>query len=133
MKQECDKRKQQTSYDLYIYIYSNNGRHPVTKSFTPVHYTYRHFTSSHLNNIYIYIYIYINSNNSRHPVTNTFTPLHYTCRQFSPSHLNFTQLHFTILSFGLTPFKCPIAPFHLISVHFTPLPYTSPHFTSLHF
>ena len=36
------------------YISSNNGRHLVTKTFTPLHptplhYTFRHFTSSHLN------------------------------------------------------------------------------------
>jgi hypothetical protein len=31
-----------------IYISSNNDRHPVTKTFTPLHYTCRHFTSFHL-------------------------------------------------------------------------------------
>ena len=32
-----------------IYISSNNETHLVTKTFTPLHYTCRHFTSSHLN------------------------------------------------------------------------------------
>jgi len=36
---------------------------------------------------------------------------------FTSSHLNFTQLHFTALSFGLTPIKVPTAPFHLTSLH----------------
>jgi len=40
--------KQQTSYD-YTCILSNNDKHPVTKIFTPHHYTCRHFTSSHIN------------------------------------------------------------------------------------
>jgi hypothetical protein len=31
-----------------IYISSNNDRHPVAETFTPVHYTCRHFASSHL-------------------------------------------------------------------------------------
>jgi hypothetical protein len=57
-----------------IYMYSNNGIHPATKSFTPLHYTCRHFTSFHLNftqlhhlyiyinhSVYIYIYIYTQS------------------------------------------------------------------------
>jgi hypothetical protein len=31
-----------------IYISSNNVRHPVTKTFTTLHYTCQHFTSSYL-------------------------------------------------------------------------------------
>jgi len=57
---------------IYIYISSNNVRHPVTKTFTPLHFTQLHFT-----------------------------PLHYTCRHFISFNLNITQLHFTTLSFGL--------------------------------
>jgi len=68
----------------------------------------------------------ISSNNDRHPAPKTFSPLHYTCRRFVSSHLNFTRLHFTALSFGLTPSKFPVAPFHLTSPHFTS---PSPHFT----
>ena len=41
------------------------------------------------------------------------------------------SLHFTALSFGLTPFKFPNAPFHLTSLHFTTLHLTSLHFTAL--
>ena len=54
-----------------------------------------------------------------HYFTKTFTTLHYTCRHFTSSYLNFTQLHFTTLSFGLTPYKFPIAPFHVTSLQFT--------------
>ena len=71
-----------------IRISSNNGRHPVTKSFTQLHYTSANYTSLH------------------------FTQLHFTV-----SHLNFTHLRFTTLSFGLTPFKLPTVPFHLTSLH----------------
>jgi len=57
---ECDKRKIYKCSKLHvIYISSNNVRHPVTKNFTalyytspiytPLHYTFRHFTSSDLN------------------------------------------------------------------------------------
>jgi hypothetical protein len=79
--------------------------------------------------------IYVSFNNDKHPVTKTFTPLHYPCRPFTSSHLNFTQLHFTTLSFGITPYKFPTAPFHFTSLHFTALlddfPHSSIPFTSL--
>jgi len=59
--------------------------------------------------------IYIPSNNDRHPVTKTFTPLHSTTLdtslfpiETSPNH---TSLYFTTLSFVLSPFKFPNAPF----------------------
>jgi hypothetical protein len=72
---ECDKRKSHISsklrmislsLSLYIYISSNNGRHFVTKTFTPLQYTSSNYTS-----------------------------LHNTCRHFTSSHFNFTQIHFT--------------------------------------
>jgi hypothetical protein len=65
---ECDKRNSHISSKLYYiilyyiilyYISSNDDRHPVTMTFTPLH-------STSLN----------------------FTLLHYTCRQFTSSHLN---------------------------------------------
>jgi len=100
---ECDKLKSHTSSKLHmIFISSNNVRHPVTNTFTPRHYTCRHFTSYHLNFTQLH-----------------FTPRHYTCRHFTSYHLNFTQLHFTTLSFGLTPLKFPTAPFHLTSLQFS--------------
>ena len=54
---DCDKRNSNISIKLhiiYIHIYSNNGTHPVTKTFTPLHYT-----------------------------SPNYTPLHYTSRYFS--------------------------------------------------
>ena len=94
---ECDNRESHISNKLHmIYISSNNVRHPVTKTFTALHYT----SSNH-------------------------TSLHYTCRHFTSSHLNFKQLHFTSLLFGLTTFKFPTAPFHLTSLHFTSLHFTA--------
>jgi hypothetical protein len=47
---ECDKRNSHISSKLHvIYISYNNDRHPVTKTFIPLHYTCRHFTSTLLN------------------------------------------------------------------------------------
>jgi len=95
---ECDKRNNHTSIKLHticIFVCSNNDRHPVTKTFTPFHYTSPNYTS-----------------------------LHYTSRHVTFSHLNFTQLHFTTLSFDRTPFKFPTIPFHLTSLHFTSLHFT---------
>ena len=44
-KKECDKRKSRISSKLHmIYISSNNGRHPFTKTFTTLHPTTFHFT-----------------------------------------------------------------------------------------
>ena len=42
------------------------------------------------------------------------------------SFKTYTQIHFTSLSFGLTPFKIPAAQFHLTPLHLTCL-----HFTAL--
>jgi hypothetical protein len=58
--------------------------------------------------------------------------LHFTPLVDTFSHLNLTQLHFTTLSCGLTPFKFPTAPFHLTSLHCT-LRQFSPHFYLFHF
>ena len=45
---ECDKRKRHISSKLHmIYISSNNGRHPVTKTFIPLHCTSPHLSTLH--------------------------------------------------------------------------------------
>ena len=65
---ECDKRNNHISSKIHmIYMSSNNDRHPVTKTFTSLHYTCRHFTSSHLN----------------------FTQLHFTTLSFGLTQLKF--------------------------------------------
>jgi hypothetical protein len=47
-KKECDKRKSHISSKLdIIYISYNNVRHPVTKTFTTLHYTSPNYTSIH--------------------------------------------------------------------------------------
>ena len=78
--------------------------------------------------------IYISSSTVRHPVTKTFTTLHPTALHSTSLHF---QLHFTTLSFGLTPFKFPTSPIHLTLLHFTSLHCTfrciSPHFYSFRF
>jgi hypothetical protein len=87
---ECDKRNSHINSKLrMIYTSTNNGRHPVTKTFNTLH------QSIH------------------------FSPLRYIFRHFSFSHLNFTQPHFTTVPFGLTSFKFPTVPFHLTSLHFS--------------
>jgi len=45
---ECDKRNKHMSSKLHmIYIYSDNDRPSVTKTFTPLHYTSPSYTSLH--------------------------------------------------------------------------------------
>jgi len=45
---EWDKRNSLISSKLHmIYIYSNNVRHPFTKTFTTFHYTSPNYTSLH--------------------------------------------------------------------------------------
>jgi len=45
---ECDKRKSHISSKLHMmYISSNNGKHPVTNTFTPLRYTSPSHTSLH--------------------------------------------------------------------------------------
>jgi hypothetical protein len=45
---ECDNGISHISSKLHmIYLYSNNGRQPVTKNFTPLHHTSPNYTSFH--------------------------------------------------------------------------------------
>jgi hypothetical protein len=60
---------------IFIYLYINNGRHPVTKTFTPLHYTSLHYTSLHFTTL--------------HTTSLHFTTLHYTSL---PSHLSYVQI-----------------------------------------
>jgi len=51
---ECDKQKSHISSKLrMICMYSNNGRHPVTKTFTPLHPTALHYTSPNYTSLHI--------------------------------------------------------------------------------
>jgi len=44
---ECDKRNSHISSELHmIYISPNNDGHPVSMTFTTVHYTSLHFTQN---------------------------------------------------------------------------------------
>jgi hypothetical protein len=93
-------------------------RHPVTKTFTLLHYISSNCTSLHLYTLNFFPF-------KLHPTT-----LHYTCRHLTSSHLNFTQMHFTTLHYTCR---------HLISshlnftqLHFTKLHYTCRHLTSSH-
>jgi hypothetical protein len=145
---QCYKRKSHISSKLHtIYISSNNGRHLVTKTFTPLHYTSANQNSHHFTTLEIYFSF------KPHPTTLYytslhftqlhfillqyvwwhftschlnfiqlhFTPLYYPCRHFTYSHLNFTQPHFTTLSFGINQFKFPTASLRKrFSTYFSP-------------
>jgi len=121
---ESDKWRSHISSKLrVIYISFNNGRHPVAKTFTPLHFTplhynFRHYTSSHLNFTKLHFTT----------LSLGLTPFKISYRSISP-HItthHLTSLQFTTLSLGLTPFQFPNAPFDLTSLHITSL-----HFTEL--
>ena len=78
---ECDKQKSHISSKIHVnYIFSNNVRHPVAKTFTTLHCTCRHFTSSHLN----------------------FTQLHFITLSFGLTPFNFPTASFQYIQ-GLQP------------------------------
>ena len=93
-----NRYKQQTSYDLYmciyIYIYANYVRYPVTKTFTTLRPTVLHSTcrhhSSHLNFTQLHF-------------TNLsfgLTPFRFPTVPFDLTSLHFTSLHFTFRRFS---------------------------------
>jgi len=94
-----------------VCISSNNDRHPVSETFTPLHYTCQHFTSCHLN----------------------FTQLHFTTlsfglapSKFSSASFHLTSLHFTsphVTTLHLTSCHCTFRQFlpHFYSFRFIPL------------
>jgi hypothetical protein len=50
---ECDKGISHINSELHmIYIYSNNGRHSVTKNFTTLHYISPNYTSLNLSTLH---------------------------------------------------------------------------------
>jgi hypothetical protein len=103
---ECDKRNSHISSKLHmIYISPKNDRHPVNKTFTPLHYNCRHFTSFHLNFTQLYY------------TTPSFglTPFKFPTASFHLTSLHFTSLHFTSLHFTFRRFSP-----HFYSFHFTP-------------
>jgi len=100
---ECDERNSHISSKLHvIYMSSNNDRQPVTKTVTPLHYTCRHFISSHLN----------------------FAQLHFTTLSFGLTSFKFptAQFHLTSLHYYLTSIHFTFRRFspHFYSFHFTP-------------
>jgi len=76
---ECDEQNSHLSSKLHmIYISSNNDRHSVTKTFTPLHYSCRHFTSLPCPFIGL-------------------IPFKFPTAPFHLTSLHFTSLHFTAL------------------------------------
>ena len=114
-----DKRNSHKSNELnLIYVSSNNDRHPVTQTVTPLHYTCRPITSSYL---------------KLHRTT-----LHCTCPPFTsylkfhPNALHSTSQHLSTLHFF--PFKPHPTTLHSTSQHLSTLHFFpfKPHPTTLH-
>ena len=90
---ECDKRKSHRSSKLHIiYISSNNGRHPVSKNFTPLHYTSPNYTSLHFTSQHLSPFHFLSF--KLHPTT-----LHFTSQHLSPFHFLSFKLHPTTLHY----------------------------------
>jgi len=68
-----------------VCISSNNDRHPVPKTFTPLHYTCRHITSSHL----IFTHLHFTT------LLFGLTPFKFPTAPFHLTSLHFTSLHCT--------------------------------------
>jgi hypothetical protein len=110
---KCDQWNSHISRELHlIYVSSNNDRHPVTKTLTPLHYTCRH----HSFNLKLHPTTPVSTSLISIETSPNNTSLHYTCWHFTFPHLNFIQQHFTTHTFGLTPFKFPNTPFHLTTL-----------------
>ena len=105
---EYDKRNSHTSSKLYmICVSSNNERHPVIKTFTPLHYIRRHLTSSNLNFTQIYV---------------QFTTLHYPLTWLKPIQISYRSISPHITTLHLTSLHCNFRRFlpYFYSFHFIP-------------
>jgi hypothetical protein len=86
---ECDKRRSHISTKLHmIYISSNNVRHPVTRTFTPLHYTCRQSL----------LLVYTSPNYTSLHFT-TLVDNHYFSFTLHPTTLHSTSLHLSTLRF----------------------------------
>ena len=89
-------------------VSSNNDRHPVSKTFIPLHCTFQHCTSSHLNFTHLHFtilhcpVIWLNPiwisyhSISPHLTSLNLTSLHCTFRQFLPQCYSFHFILFII-------------------------------------
>jgi hypothetical protein len=114
MVKECDERNSHISSKLHLfYISSNNDRQPVTKTFTPLHYNCRHFTSCHSNFTQLH-----------------FTTLHYPLIWLYPTEISYRSISPRITTFHLTSLHSTNRRFspHVYSLHFTPFIITFPTF-----
>jgi hypothetical protein len=91
---ESDKKIRISSQLHVIYIYSNNGRHPVTKTFTLTIYS-----SLHLSTLHFFSFKFHSTKTSLPfaylscglPSFINFLPLHYTPHHYTSPHV--TSLH----------------------------------------
>jgi hypothetical protein len=100
-----------------ICISSDDDTHPVTKTFTPLHYTSHNYISLHFTTL--------------HTTTLHSTSLHVSTSHFLPltlhTQLHFTTLHYTSLHF--TTLHYPLISLNPIQISYRSI---SPHFTTLH-
>ena len=79
---ECDKQKSHISSKIHVnYIFSNNVRHPVAKTFTTLHPTALHFTPLHLSTLHFLPF-------KLHPTT-----LHYSVIWLNPTYVTLFLLN----------------------------------------
>ena len=133
---ECDERKSHKNNKLHtICISSNNGRHPVTKTFTTLHYTSPNYTSLHVNLSSLQFLSFKLHPTTLHSTSLQLSTLHLFSFKLHPTKLHSTSLQLSTLhlfSFKLHP---PTLHYPLIWLNTVYLSYrsTSPHFTSGHF
>jgi hypothetical protein len=118
---ECDKWKSHIRSKLHmIYISTNNGKHPVTETFTSLHYTSPSYTSLYSTPLHLSTFHFLSF--KLHPTTLHYTslPSHWTWTHLNFLPLRFTSLHITTLH--LTSLLCNFRRFstHFYFFHFTP-------------
>jgi len=88
-----------------LYIFSNNDRHLVPKTFTPLYYTCD-TTSSHLNSTHLH-----------------FTTIHYPRIWLNPTSISYRSIWLHITTLLLTSLHCTFRRFspHFYSFRFIPL------------
>ena len=111
-----------------INISANNHRHPVTKTFTPLHYTTSHLNFTHLH----FTTISFGLTQFKFPTASFhLTSLHFTSIHFTSLH--FQTIFATLLFLSLHPFIIAVLTLFLkiLSLHTrTEIPYTPPCQTS---
>jgi hypothetical protein len=97
-KQSDEQNGHISSNFCMIYVPSNNGKHPVIKTFTPLHYTSRNFTQLHFTTLSFGLTPFKFPTASFHLASLLLTSHHFTFRRFSPHFYSFHFNPFIIAS-----------------------------------